>query len=416
MKAILHTALTATLCITALPRVYAQGFTSGSTGSYGPMNITNFTLLDLPANGIFNCTTIYIDQGAVLTFRRNPLNTPVYLLATGNVTINGTIDVSGSASPGNFAGGAAGPGGFDGGSGGFSTVSQALRGGTGLGPGGGKPGDVFYGSGAAAGAGAFGTGPGAWVDAKDGQPYGSALLIPLIGGSGGGGVDGNKDAGGGGGGGAILIASSTIIRINSTGTIRSRGGAGFYAGGGNSAPHNGGSGGAIRLVAPRVYGSGTLMVLGSGLYSLDDGNPTTGAGRIRIDSIFRFEPTNAVQDNISFNFQPSAVASVGSAMVVFPPNNPRLDILQAAGRTIPEGTNGTVFVELPFGANTNQTVTVQARNFSTNVAVRVVLTPAAGDPIRYDADINNAAANPAQVIVPVGIPINTVVAVNVWTR
>ena len=103
-------------------------------------------------------------------------------------------------------------------------------------------------------------------------------------------------------------------------------------------------------------------------------------------------------------------------MVVFPPNNPRLDILQAAGRTIPEGTNGPVFVELPFGANTNQTITVQARNFSTNVAIRVVLTPAAGDPISYDTNINNTASNPAQVVVPVGIPINTVVAVNAWTR
>jgi hypothetical protein len=45
-----------------------------------------------------------------------------------------------------------------------------------------------------------------------------------------------------------------------------------------------------------------------------------------------------------------------------------------------------------------------------------VLTPAAGDPITYDAQINNLAANPAQVTVNVGIPINTVVAVNAWTR
>jgi len=143
---------------------------------------------------------------------------------------------------------------------------------------------------------------------------------------------------------------------------------------------------------------------------------SAGHGRIRIDSIFAYEPTNAVQDNIGFNFQPSSSATIGSAMVVFPPNNPRLDILQAAGRTIPEGTNAPVFVELPFGSDTNQTVVVQARNFSTNVAIRVVLTPAAGDPISYDAEINNLAANPAQTTVNVGIPLNTVVRVNAWTR
>ena len=223
-------------------------------------------------------------------------------------------------------------------------------------------------------------------------------------------MDGNKDAGGGGGGGAILIASSTIIRINASGAIRSRGGAAVVSSG------NGGSGGAIRLVAPRVYGTGIVTVNGSGYQGLDVGAVASGAGRIRIDSIFRFEPTNAAVDNIGFNLQPSGVASVGSAMVVFPPNNPRLDILQAAGRTIVEGNNGPVFVELPFGANTNQTVTVQARNFGTSVAIRVVLTPAAGDPISFDATIDNVAANPAQVIVPVGIPLNSVVAVNAWTR
>lgn len=415
MKAILPIALTAFLSAAALPQAHAQGFTSGSTGSDGPLNITTNTTLDLPANGIFNCTTINVSTGATLRFNRNALNTPVYLLATGDVVINGTVDVSGGASPGNFAGGASGPGGFDGGAGGFSTVGQSLPGGAGQGPGGGLPGNSGIGFATAAGGGGYGTRSGLWLDARDGQTYGSPLLIPLIGGSGGGGIDGNKD--GGGGGGALLIASSTMIRIPPSGTIKARGGVGSAAIGLNV--NNGGSGGGIRLVAPRVYGTGSLNALGSGYCGLDcDGllQNRSGNGRIRIDSIFRFEPTNAAVDNIGFNFQPSGVASIGSAMVVFPPNNPRLDILQAAGTTVPEGTNGTVFVELPFGASTNQTIIVQARNFSTNVAIRVVLTPASGDPISYDADINNTTANPAQVIVPVGIPLNTVVAVNAWTR
>ena len=416
MKAILSAATTILLCAAALPRAHAQGFNSGSDGSYGPMNITTNTTLDLPTNGVFNCTTITVDQGATLRFRRNPLNTPVYLRSTGEVLINGTIDVSGSPSPGNFVGGPGGPGGFDGGSGGFAAGNESLSGGAGQGPGGGLAGDAGQGTASAAGSGGYGTRAGVWLDARDGQTYGSPLLIPLIGGSGGGGVNGNKDLGGGGGGGAILIASSTIIRITSSGAIISRGGLGGAVIGQNV--NNGGSGGAIRLVAPRVFGTGTLNVYGSGYCGLDCGQITekSGSGRIRIDCIFRFEPTNAAIDSINFSFQPLSVVSLGSAMLVFPPNNPRLDILQAAGRTIPEGTNGPVFVELPFGANTNQTVVVQARNFNTNVAIRVVLTPAAGDPVSVDANIDNTATNPAQVSVPVGVPLNTVVAVHAWTR
>src|ERR1051325_5022659 len=149
MHSTLLSACTALLCAATLPQTIAQGFSSGSDGSYGPMNITNDTTLNLPANGIFNCTTFSVAAGATLRFNRNAFNTPVYLLATSNVVIDGTIDVSGSASPGNFAGGPSGPGGFDGGSGGFSTVSQTLPGGAGLGAGGGKSGDGYYGCGAA---------------------------------------------------------------------------------------------------------------------------------------------------------------------------------------------------------------------------------------------------------------------------
>ena len=410
MKTKLHLTCAAILCAAALPLARGASFQSGSDGSYGPLDVTANTTLDLPANGVFQCTTITVAQGATLTFNRNPLNTPVYLLATGDVTINGSINLSGKASAGNFAGGVGGPGGFDGGPGGFSTVGQTLPGGAGLGPGAGKSGNGTQGSALAAGGGAYGSRTSIWLDSRDGVTYGTPLLIPLLGGSGGGGVDGSKDAGGGGGGGAILIASSTIIRVNPTGAIVSRGGAGAASNSGN-----GGSGGAIRLVAPRVYGTGALDVRGSGYCGLDCGN-LIGDGRVRIDSIFRFEPTSPSQDNIGFNFRPLNVASVGSAMVVFPPNSPRLDILQAAGRAIPEGNNGPVFVELPFGSDTNQTVTVQARNFNKDLPIRVVITPAAGDPIVYDAQINNQAANPAQVIVNVGLPLNTVVAVNAWTR
>src|SRR5687767_12509190 len=77
MKPILATALTVLLCAATQPLLRAQGFTSGSDGSYGPMNITSNTVLQLPPDGIFRCTTINVGAGFTLRFLRNPLNTPV---------------------------------------------------------------------------------------------------------------------------------------------------------------------------------------------------------------------------------------------------------------------------------------------------------------------------------------------------
>src|SRR5881396_1143744 len=114
-------------------------FSSGSTGADGALNVTSNTTLDLPPDGIFNFTTITVDSGATLRFNRNPLNTPVYLLAKGDVVIDGTIDVSGGnrsdypASPSGASPGMGGPGGFDGG----FAESQGIYAGDGQGPGGG---------------------------------------------------------------------------------------------------------------------------------------------------------------------------------------------------------------------------------------------------------------------------------------
>src|SRR5258706_6767496 len=73
----------------------AQPFSFGSDGSYGPLNVTSNTVLDLPPHGKLKCTSINGSAGTILRFNRNALNTPVYFLATTNVTVSGTIDVSG---------------------------------------------------------------------------------------------------------------------------------------------------------------------------------------------------------------------------------------------------------------------------------------------------------------------------------
>jgi hypothetical protein len=367
----------------------AQLFDSGSNGSMGALDVTSDLTLDLPPNGVFHYTTITVANGATLRFNRNALNTPVHLLASGDVVINGAIDVSGSAGN-SVVGGSGGPGGFDGGKPGFGAGAPP---GAGYGPGGGLPGQNLIGAGGAGG-GAYATAP-QFSDGNlnHGSVYGSALLVPLVGGSGGGGTDGSPGVGGAGGGGAILIASST--RITLSGTIRA------YGWASSSSAVNDGSGGAVRLVAPVVAGSGTLYVYGRA------GDNRAGLGRIRIDTIDRRGMALST---------PAVTPSVGAFMTSFAPGNPKLDVIAAAGTVIPEGVAAPVTISLPFGSDPNRTITVQARNFNAVVPIDVVLTPDSGAVIKVQAQIDNAAANPATVTVPVTFPVNTPVAVNAWTR
>lgn len=374
------------LCASGLSTAQGQIIDVGSDGSFGAIDVQTGTVtLDMPPDGIFNATTINVAAGATLKFNRNALNTPVYLLATGDITIDGIIDVSGLPPvQGILLGGAGGPGGFDGGTPGFGVDVPP---GAGFGPGAGLGGTV--GSVTAAGRGAYGTVP---VSGRptDGSPYGSSLLVPLVGGSGGGGTEGQPGRGGGGGGGAILLASNTRIQIDLPGGVRSQGA--------NSNPGFGSSG-AIRIVAPVVAGNGVLNVFAiSG----------AGHGRIRVDTIDR----TAFQ----FTFSPTSTATIGSLMIVFPDVVPRLDIIEAAGEIIPEGQPEPVLVLLSFGSTTSRTVTVQARDFIGIVPINVVLTPASGPPVVYPADIDMSLGNPAQVIVDVEIPVNTATRIQAWTR
>src|SRR5207237_547953 len=195
----------------------AQTFSSGSSGADGAFTPTTNTTLPLPANGVFNLTTISIPSGVSVRFTRNAANTPVTLLATASVTIAGTLEVSatngGNVVDGTFLGsnaGAGGPGGFDGGSG-ANGVAAAV-GGTGLGPGGGGPG---------AGAGYAAAGGVVSPTGMRGAPYGNAELLPLISCSGGGGGDaalGPTSAGGGGGSvGRLRVeayTNSAVLNVN----------------------------------------------------------------------------------------------------------------------------------------------------------------------------------------------------------
>lgn len=355
---------------------WAAPFSSGSNGSYGPINITANTVLDMPPDGIFHCTTITVAPNATLSFKRNPLNTPVYLLATSNVLISGSISVSGSR-PSGAVPGAGGPGGFDGGYGGFGSTAPGNIGGDGQGPGRGinasQKGNAAYGASVS----------------QNTNVYGNVLIVPMIGGSGGSGANGNPGGGGGGGGGAILIASDTSIIVN--GGVYAVGGYGNGSGGS-------GSGGAIRLVAPTGGGNGNIQ-------AHSDFNQAS-SGRVRIDT----------ENNQGFrNLTYFGYVTRGNRMFVFPPSTPKLHIIEAAGQVIPVGTGSVVSIELPPGSPTAQTVKIRGEGFTGTVPIQLLVTPEHTASTVFELNLD-ASANPAEVSASITIPTAQLTRIQAWSR
>jgi hypothetical protein len=389
MKHIHH--LLATLLL-GLPLTSRAQVDLGSNGSYGALTITASTNLTVPEDGVFHCTTISITGtspsggGNVhVGFIKNNRNTPIYLLATGDVTIDARLYVDGSPNNGAFPGDA-GPGGYSGGM--ASTGGQPPA--DGQGPGGGRAGINSSGDATQHG-GSASYGSRSTVYEKNGPVYGNALLIPLVGGSGGGGAG---DAhGGGGGGGAILIGSNTRITMQDDGRI--------YARGGNGGAYNHGSGGAIRLVAPDISIDYWSQYVTTEKYN-------EGPGRIRIDALRKQMPPG--------HGYFTGVVSSGSNMVVFPPNMPDLKIVEAAGQTVNPNQSTPVFITVPPGSSATQAVKVKAQNFGGTAAVVVTLTPEFGAKTSYTLDISNPGPDFAEASVNVTFPINVTTRVDVWTR
>lgn len=362
-------------------RLHGQSFDAGSNGSLGDVVITTNTTLNLPDDGKLHFRNLTVNSGITLSFNRNTHNTPVFILSQSNVVVDGTINVDGGTRTVN-TGGLGGPGGFDGGKPGFGAEVPP---GFGYGPGGSPAGrnDCSQVAGSALG-GSYGTQQGG----PSGSTYGNTLLIPMVGGSGGGGGANDPNGGGGGGGGAVLIAANTRVAVN--GSILARGGSGGFC-------LNGGSGGAIRLVSFKVEGSGSLNTGGLG--------GAGSQGRVRVDTVIR----------TGLSFSITGVSTIGGNLLVFPTTVPTLNVTEAAGNTIPNGSGPIVFT-LPFGSSTNRTIKIQARDFARNVPIRVTLTPDSGDNRTFDAQVDNTTVNPAVVDVPVTVPVNTLVTVHCWTR
>ena len=377
------------IALTASTVAGAQTFNSGSTGADGPINVTSGQTITypVPPDGIINATTVTVASGR-LQFACNEKNTPVYLLATGDVSIsgfNGVISVEPTGISSGLQGQPGGCGGFAGGEPGVGGGDA----GDGHGPGGGKGWTSTITS---PGHGSYGTTTNSNPPGQQGAIYGSNLLVPLVGGSGGGGTNGR---GGAGGGGALLIASNTriVAAVN----------AGVSAAGGSKPvnSHASGSGGAVRLIAPRIEGAGFVDVSG--------GASGGGRGRIRLDTL----------DRSAFNLSGLSVGtySIGSLMEVFPTGTPALDFTNIAGTGIPDGSN-PVPIALSAAASPSQTLVLRARNFKPSevVAVRVVLTPQSGPRIVLDDTIDMAGQPTATKVFNFTMQPDTLYRVHAWTR
>lgn len=358
----------------------AFAFESGSTGADGAFEPAVSTTVTVPESGVFNFTTVTIPSGVTVTFKRNSKNTPITILASGDVLINGTISVNGSDGSG-IVPGQGGSGGFMGGYAGVNNMEG--RRGEGPGPGtGGKPytTNTYYGGGGGGGgfgaAGATGGSGSTGVSAAGGSAYGNASLLPLIGGSGGGGGGGNnsyKGGAGGGGGGAIVIASSGTITVN--GTVTANGGKGGNSesspGGGGG---GGGSGGAVRLISTTLAGTGTVKATGGsggsggGGWAGPGGNG--GAGRIR------FEYSHTVQipstDPVFSQDYPSSV---------FPATTPSLKIAKINDVAVPStagGSYGAPDVTLPYNTPNTIAVLITGTAIPSGTTVSLTASPAIG--------------------------------------
>ena len=244
-----------------------------SDGSDGPFNpIGSLFTVDLPFDGIFNFTTINIPEGVTVKFNRNAANTPVYFAATGDVIINGVIDVSATSTdvflppvPENPKQ-TAGPGGFDGG---FGGTGASPVGGNGGGPGGGGGGYSAGGAGNAI----SGNQPTKYSTTQGKGFAGPSVDYPnpLAGGSGGGGGSAVYRYGwynggfGGGSGGAIQISTPGHITIGGgILAVGANGGWGHASALAHGGAGGGGSGGNIELFANYVTLSedGLIQALG----------------------------------------------------------------------------------------------------------------------------------------------------------
>ena len=298
---------------------------------------------------VFKYTTIDIPAGVTVTFKNHRSGAPVVWLASGSVTVEGTVNLDGEdgvrSSPAFFA--EPGPGGFAGGRG-FPPGARDA----GFGPGGANIRECIRGKG-----GGYGQrgGSGWGCSEPGGQTYGSLWVSPLIGGSGASG-GGASTRGGGAGGGAILIASSDAIALE--GAITASGGDGQSN---DTSTGGGGSGGAIRLIANAISGAGQLRARGGSAWADSYG----GVGRIRVEA-----------DSVSLTDPGSPVWTSSTPWAVFPEVDvPMLKVTAVDLVSVPiDPEAGPLTADAEINSESLVTIDIEATNIpaGTTVEVRIV--------------------------------------------
>jgi hypothetical protein len=402
--------LSATLSLLPFAPTHAAITIPGANGTDGALNITQDTVIDLSkattgiwdqdnsansGNGvydpekwavIFKYTSVNVLAGKKLTFKNHATRAPVVWLVSGNVTIAGTVDLSGeSAGPGfhavqNPLGAKVcepGPGGFRGGSG-WRGGNIMPAGGLGPGGGGGAIDSESHGGGYGANA------PVRNQWSPEGKKYGNPSLIPLLGGSGGGGNKwGDGGSSGGGGGGAILVGSSGKISF-----IK---GSSLIALGGNGVDKNtgGGSGGGVRLVCDELVGEGNLSAAGGigGWY----GGSVGASGRIRLERVVN----TAI---LTINPAPSTIdLTDGAVPVIWPPeNSPEARIVSVndiAPASDPKAAFGAFSPDVALPLVSGVSVIVETTNVEKASSVIVRATPRNGMTVGTSTVLNATEVN-----------------------
>lgn len=274
---------------------------------------------------VFRFSSVTIPGGVTVTFLNHPSGAPVVWLVSGSVTISGTVNLNGANGDNVLvARSIPGPGGF---SGAARAVLPGVEGTAGSGPGGAS---YRMDSGDRAGSGAgYGTdGVCGWPScagtAIPGIEYGSARILPLIGGSGGGaGHTTGAGSGAGAGGGAILIASQTSITISPTGLITANGGNAIHLA---NRSGGGGSGGGIRLIADSITANGSLRALGG---------TTNGAGAGGAGAIGRIRAEANSVSIVDSTPAHSADLPGDPATIWLPAGAPTVEIVQVHDQGVP---------------------------------------------------------------------------------
>ena len=418
-----YTHLSRSLLASLLLTTVASAYDSGSTGVDGEFLPQVDTQVQLPPDGIFNYTNVIIPAGVTVTFTKNARNTPVTWLVSGDVSIEGTINLNGGNSTptgaegdGNVADdgipGEGGPGGFAGGIGGRPGVNSG-SGGYGLGPGGGaaprrtsrnRGGDTFCGGmGGSFRQSSISLYPfsGDCLDNSDiNLAYGSPELLPLIGGSGGsGGSAGNifAGSGGAGGGGAILIAATGTVTHN--GVISAQGGRSGTVASRQGGYGGGGSGGAVRIVATTLVGRGAITAAGGLRMEVFDTLGSIARGGSGSGGFIRLEA-----ENFLYTASTTPTYSFAAPQPAFIPNLPGLRITQVAGLDAPLAPSGVDDIILPLGTPNPVTVVFSANGIPLGNTIILTVTPQLGEPVTSISTALSGTLEDSTASVAVDIP------------